>query len=920
MLVIPRSINQEETLFLLKEIESFLLARSRPLSNSSNSNITSFIFKLQQNLKEDLNNVDLFGIYLEVARKISTNDLGGLFQRINAYSNFLSQQREKVDLLGTQVYNQILSEKEELNDIKFRIKRNLIALRSYRNTTQDFILNLQEQNSFYPTTKEPSLFISKSLNGTTLPVKNSKVVEVERITITEDSNGKLGDPENINSSTQHTELNNLLIDDDLSVLTYSRSQDNSVKLGLNYLLKSESVINGLEISAFNSPGSEFVKVEKIQTRKEGGVWKTINSDSFFIEDTLVYLFDPVKAIELRIFLKNQGSSSIEIREGVSVQRSLLPLKTIRPRLVTFSKEGTLLSKSIEVAGFKGLSSPLWKGKGINKNLFDLEVFVGESNEWVNLLSLEDDQDNIAFINDSFQVKVKVKRKSFKEVSNIKGELTAITGSIYSLIQQIRVMNNTLLLDNLDEEDIFIKPTSYKVGKKYELPRFNSSSEEGNARFSLPSSISIRKLTSNGVDVQYIHEGNEVTVQNIPVNSRVDIDVDYEYPLISLENNSFYIKPAFPFAPATTKLFLGNYNKGISEQFFAPRSSFVYLNNKFIKKDSIKVYENSSLINSSNWSFDPETSKIEINENAVSLDSIKRVTYEYVPQVIKQTTSLIKNNKLVIRVSESQLNIRNIQDKAAGLRDQGIQWTETGELGFRPEVNTVQLNGRTFLLSNQQVIKNTLKLRGFNESLQEVEFIDGSSEFTKNSTINALLSEASVSANIGIISSPLIDKIQADTITSNKDILFNQEVDNPSLLVSEGDWCIVGNQLRFYVPDDYNLLDAIVSFSIDFQNPNVLMYSVDYVNGAVFFAKEIVVGPAESDNKKFDYLCSKVMFQGEVYDYLDHSKADNKVIFPEEISSNFYHVKNDFIQEEDLGDLEQFYSPRLSELVLQSTII
>ena len=854
------------------------------------------------------------------------------------YKRILREQEKSIeDVLS-------YKDKVEIKKLSFISKVKEIKQKlSYLNKTEaEFLFKFKEKfYNFYniesKKLKAPQLNVSTEGNVCTLPVVNKENIRIGFIQVGNESNivpGSLFGNEN-------KLIYNIIDDNKTSFFECYKLDEGPAKLEIILELEKEEIVNEIEIESIDGSGAKTFEVKEMhlydKEERTFNIDYLLNknlqkfmSDSYSENNLLVIKFLPVKTQRIKLLLVAEEYFINNERKVFNIN-----LKNIKLNKIKYAERGELFStelKTIEnTYSYKGSANVFPKQEERNIKLLGC---VDNGGEFLNIL------DNFIYTNGReqyFQYKLILEKNlnnfslEEKDRINFHAELDCYSkqfnrnispGSYFLnvnkknlIVYQPKIARRT----SNEEEKVNIKTTRGQGLNKLFLPLnlnrgqvdLNELSfyvnDEKKERVLNRSEVTETSywIRSDGKEILFDAGVNEKTIA-------VSYSLKEKEAVIIKEKEGYYIKIDEAFDPDKKEIKIKNFYKDekVKIKNVAKNAKFVFLEEGYLEKSKIKFeyFENNvwNEFSEEDYTIDPIEGIIFCEKK---LDLERRLNYQnYIFKEIKEEDYKIWINSNNIRglfLEESSLVLENLEQTLN--ENEAVDFSITD--GERVQREVEGDNKRSFVLKDKNIIKGTLMINEklFDESFEEVEYINGFTEF-KNLILVERDNLTNVEANTNgevIIS---LDELPVE----NEEIkIFNKDLEEINYNLIDRNEKI----LKIQIEESSTKGFFARYFTKDKKESNASKYSVNYKQG-VLYTSEDVTNPLEEIKIKYSKCLTILEYDiiNRIEDF-EIEEEEIKVFFERfsKLNNRIKFASYDLNSSYKIEGMEEYYSPIIYDL-------
>jgi len=773
-----------------------------------------------------------------------------------------------------EIYNSLLLQSKNIDKSLYKIITNINTLKLFSESENigyfSKLYDFSSQDNFVKKDTD-EYFLDKNKAIIALPVQETQKLNsfIESIEILPESNGIPGNNKEP-IRPYNNNINALIDDNEDTIFEYEKlNSNNTLYLFLKIKFKEPTIINKIDFIPVNFGTFEYVNLVSMSSSIDGKTYTKIETDiqlptkikSDFTTNTNNYVIytKPTYCRYLIIGFKSSADYKIYDANNVEYNRKVIAFKSINFYSVKYKNKASITLSPIPVNNVSELVFSLKNTSLLENNIgIYLDISVNDNKETKRIsaieLGKELEQEIIYFNNDSvadsFNTDDQIYQINPTIIITKDGNITKqqnITTKTQEILDLPSNAPYTLLLSNIPANSNVKMYNPSIVGIGYNKPYYiGESTGEVNQIFKynidIPSGKEILKvngiiwnrvdnfLSSGATDNVYVINYNtkeilfgDGTHGKIPaINSKIEIFFNDERLLVKSADTS--INCVLDFIPnineniglETLKLFniydisSNSITANISKQFYKLPDNML----KSIEKiyDISGDYQEVIFINGVTEFYTSRQFSVDYYNNIIYFSNIPgqvTIDYEFYNGVE------IPSNKY--KVNNNEINID---------RDY-VKFTDT------IDSNITSSNNK---LSNVSIINKTSVVSDTQGNIfEEVEYIDGTTEFIPYEKITEKL--PTNTNEIVLMYNPVLNNNDYQVTFTSKDI-FRNKVD---IINAPGDYSLTYDEernitiLRTYLPTNGGYITYWIPKGY---NENAILYSIDSINGYIYFNKEI----------------------------------------------------------------------------------
>lgn len=249
----------------------------------------------------------------------------------------------------------------------------------------------------------------------TLPINNTRTLQVESIIISNESNGL--------ASSEYNNINSIIDTSPSALFIYEKTVNtlstNVLVFDITLKLKEEDYCNGLYIKLFSGDGSSYPKIDKIELSNNGTEWEEINTNSDINKADYFIRFTPISARFVKLRFIQNSFSVINTNFGPRYKYSI-GIRNILPKQTVYNNSGEYISTQFSTN--KVTSSMIFNK--VDTGLVEYYVSIDNGSKWekidINkLIPLYNFNENINSLNSSQSFRIKIKMDKTESIINKK---------------------------------------------------------------------------------------------------------------------------------------------------------------------------------------------------------------------------------------------------------------------------------------------------------------------------------------------------------------------------------------------------------------------------------------------------------------------------------------------------------------------
>ena len=909
----------------------------------------------------------------ENATKYSNQEIVHGLDFLNSYVNLLHDETVQLESNSLTFYNQAIFQMENLRKIGNRITDKIQALRLYdsvgvRSIFLSGTMPFDWLDTVEANTPIKRMVVSDLANGMVLPIESSRPVAISSIRLGSTSNGTPGDTLSLDRIFRHDVLGSMLDGAPDTYFEYSRTGAD-IQLELIIELSHEAIVNTLGVSTVEYPFIQNAFIENLYYQLTNGQWVDWTDEPVrLLPEESIYL-NPVKTKLIRLLLKSSGSEPIRVGPDRFVQRAILGIRDITVHTTMFASQGQLLSRPKAKPGTSKVSFANLDALHTVDDLFDLSIFVkNKDGNWQVISSKSQTIEDFVDISKELEAKLTCSRKS-NSFKNYESTIKVGTHNFNyeTFTTQERNPNQITLSHPFDQSSIqLLLDSNIAIDRLISLPSNSGVILDSDTAYRLPALLDQTDISN--VDI-YVNGQLSTRVDRAPGEKEhtagmVDGQILIRFGTLDPSSNVSYrlrkedlhFKQAgmfytavtrWPVIPVKSKIQLESLtNVGLSGiQYLAPHQvrhdiegqyDYIYdfdifeesatglVNAGYVLQSGSPERPREFLTDASHYYVDSENSSIHFFEAPVGplFFVFKYKTIEVVRgfEIAKNTQGATQGIDLFPRIFHSIAVTETLG--AAVPRDPTVCF-EADSLTFAPSMaNTLLAANRIAYLSHSNILPGSMKFDG-STAMLEVPFVNGYKELTNGDYATYELTSGVESSNRTIWTVTLEGLDSSLGIFPLDPAVFaNQKpynVDPTVNLTVSGDWSFSysGSTL---ILQAYGIgLPTTMSIGFFFLEINTSQprYSVDYVNGQVFFSDTIDAEGLHATYEVAPYRVSYLIGEPVTDFSIDRDANISVPLHAMEPNRLLYVVFDEFILTQDIKDLENYYSPVFRSLTFEA---
>lgn len=863
-----------------------------------------------------------------------------------------------------------------------RIRQKRAALSIWKNKNAKFVLaehfyNLDRLGSSFISNALCEVDVSQGV--LTLPVQERSLLRIKELRVTENSNGNPGNSDI--SVTSNNNSVDFINGEPGKWFEYERLDAGPLELELSVDLAQEEILNHISIEPVNfgqnysylvddivfiTSGRENVSIKSLVSQNldvENWVVKPVGNDNFW---DITFL--PVKAKKILFKFKQPAYHVVQVsrenREKVARKRWAIGIKTLNTFRYTYENEGGINSviQSVPEGVYAGVPFiDIWPA---NSNLYDLvfECSLDGGTTWIESTEIDDGVGSTLLFDGmktnalwrlsmSRNVDAMENISSFGQTANVVPEVSSLTRVVTGGQNPVSFTLNT---KPADAKTYVIQPRVARRGnysKQLTLTRGTGSEQNIRLPFNPldyglePSDIKLfknRQLLSYNRDNNAVGAGewsfndtfDEIQIEgSASVNDVISFVINEEQGFFEETADGFFHKMELPFDP----------DKKLIDVRYVLRSPIRTLNvlekdKQIINLRSKNIVPSSfKLVSSEGVSYTQVERRSELEPNTYLVDFENGILH-LGSAFGDDSVSIIYEYYDKRQASFSDFEIYYSNGMPAGIvvspeKIEAVDVTETiSESPFvvydianetyqaREDVFSTSNNKRT--LSYKKIVKGSFRvsedLLGSDYKPEEVDFIDGSSEFLglipmKNEKTTSITADLS-----GIVSFKLnAGSLYYSTlgISFSDTVVFAVKESTLANVDSIGDYHIASDGTVSVYVGAGNTLDSGIQINYFYKSPSfdpINKYSVDYKNGVLYSHS------GQSDSATVKYKVASYAISYDVAKpmlFSEYSSESNSVSVDTQFMSNINNLlKINWVtkkKQDSLRDLSGNFSPIVS---------